>query len=140
VEYFPRIMDINFTAILEEKLDGIGEGELKSQDVLKEFYEPFKAELDYAQANIQKEVVTTDQICDVCGKPMIIKWGRRGKFLSCSAFPECKNSKSITTGVKCPSPGCAGELIQRHSRRGTFYGCSKYPACTYIVTELPETK
>ncbi|MDD2703155.1 MAG: topoisomerase DNA-binding C4 zinc finger domain-containing protein, partial [Candidatus Omnitrophica bacterium] len=140
VAYFPKVMDVKFTAQLEEKLDGIEEGSTDRVKVLNEFYGPFKSGVEFAQNNIQKEVIQTDQVCDKCGKPMVIKWGRKGKFLSCSAFPECKNSKSITSGVKCPSPGCTGELIQRRSKRGVFYGCSNYPACTFIAKTLPEEK
>jgi len=140
VEYFPRIMDIQFTAQMEEELDEIEEGKLDKVKVLEDFYEPFKSALDFAQENIKKEVITTDEICDECGKPMIIKWGRKGKFLSCSDYPRCKNSKSITTGVKCPEPGCGGELIERRSRRGFFYGCSNFPKCTFTSRNLPEEK
>ena len=140
VEYFPKILDFKFTALMEEKLDQIEEGTLKRQKVLADFYAPFKDSLDFAQANIVKEVITTDQVCDKCGKPMIVKWGRRGKFLSCSGFPECKNSKSITSGVKCPAENCGGELIERHSRRGAFYGCSNFPKCTFTSRTLPEDK
>ncbi|MFA5362739.1 MAG: type I DNA topoisomerase [Candidatus Omnitrophota bacterium] len=140
VTYFPKVMDVKFTAQLEEKLDGIEDGSTDRVKVLQEFYDPFKAGVEFAQNNVQKEVITTDQVCDKCGKPMVIKWGRKGKFLSCSAFPECKNSKSITSGVQCPAPGCAGELIQRRSKRGVFYGCSAYPACTFISKTLPEPK
>ena len=69
---------------------------------------------------------------------MVVKWGRKGKFLSCSAYPTCKNAKSITSGVKCPHPGCDGELILRRSYRGrSFYGCSRYPKCTFTSRELP---
>ena len=140
VEYFPKIIDVNFTAAMEEELDQIEEGSLTRLKVLQDFYAPFKVSLDFAQANIKKEVITTDQVCDKCGKPMIVKWGRRGKFLSCSAFPECKNSKSITTGVKCPEPGCGGELIERRSKRGIFYGCSNFPKCRFTARTLPEEK
>ena len=140
VEYFPRIMDITFTAQLEEELDEIEEGKLPRQQVLEEFYQPFKASLDFAKDNIKKEIVTTDETCDKCGKPMIIKWGRKGKFLSCSDYPACKNSKSITSGVKCPQAGCGGELIERRGRRGFFYGCSSYPKCTFTSRSLPEEK
>jgi len=140
VEFFPKIMDVKFTALLEEELDQVEEGKIKRMKVLEDFYAPFKESLDYAQANIKKEVVTTDQICDKCGKPMIIKWGRRGKFLSCSDFPACKNSKSITSGVKCPGEGCGGELIERRSKRGFFYGCSNFPKCTFTSKALPQDK
>jgi len=140
VEYFPKIMDVKFTALMEEELDEIEEGRLDKKKVLEDFYAPFKESLDFAQANIKKEVIATDEVCDKCGKPMIIKWGRRGKFLSCSDFPKCKNSKSITSGVKCPEPGCGGELIERRSKRGFFYGCSNFPKCTFTSRTLPENK
>jgi DNA topoisomerase-1 len=140
VEYFPKIMDVKFTALMEEELDEVEEGRLKRLKVLQDFYAPFKESLDFAQSNIKKEVITTDEICDKCGRPMIIKWGRRGKFLSCSGFPECKNSKSITSGVKCPEPGCGGELIERRSKRGFFYGCSNFPKCKFTSRTLPEPK
>ncbi|MDD4938922.1 MAG: type I DNA topoisomerase [Candidatus Omnitrophica bacterium] len=138
VEYFPKVMDIKFTALMEGELDEIEEGRAKRLKVLQDFYPPFKESLDYAQKNIKKEVVKTDEVCKDCGSPMIIKWGRKGKFLSCSAYPKCKNAKSITTGVKCPQEGCGGELIERHSRRGFFYGCSNYPKCTFISKTLPQ--
>ncbi|MCK9604526.1 MAG: type I DNA topoisomerase [Candidatus Omnitrophica bacterium] len=140
VEYFPKIIDVKFTALMEEELDEIEEGRLNKLKVLEEFYAPFKESLDFAQANIKKEVVTTDQVCDKCGKPMIIKWGRKGKFLSCSDYPQCKNSKSITSGVKCPQENCGGELIERRGSRGFFYGCSNFPKCTFTSRDLPEPK
>jgi DNA topoisomerase-1 len=139
-QYFPKIMDLKFTALMEEELDEIEEGRLNRIRVLEDFYAPFKKSLDFAQANIKKEVITTDQICDKCGRPMVVKWGRRGKFLSCSGFPKCRNSKSITTGVKCPEPDCTGELIERRSRRGFFYGCSNFPKCKFTSKNLPKQK
>ncbi|MCX5706308.1 MAG: type I DNA topoisomerase [Candidatus Omnitrophica bacterium] len=140
VEYFPKIIDVGFTALMEEGLDGIEEGRLSRLKVLKDFYAPFKVSLDFAQANIKKEIITTDQFCDKCGKPLIEKWGRRGKFLSCSGFPKCKNSKSITSGVKCPEAECGGELIERRSKRGFFYGCSNFPKCRFTSRTLPQDK
>jgi len=140
VEYFPKIMDIKFTATMEEELDEIEEGKVDKNKVLEDFYAPFKDSLKYAQENIKKEVITTEEFCDKCGKPLIVKWGRKGKFLSCSAYPDCKNSKSITTGVKCPEPECGGELIERRSRRGFFYGCSNFPKCRFTSSALPEQK
>jgi len=140
IEYFPKIMDVKFTALMEDALDEIEEGNMDKIKVLQEFYAPFKESLDFAQNNIKKEVITTDQVCDKCGKPMIVKWGRKGKFLSCSDYPTCKNSKSITSGVKCPEPGCGGELIERRSMRGFFYGCSNFPKCHFTSRTLPETK
>jgi len=138
VEYFPKIMDVKFTAFMEDALDEIEEGRLDKNKVLEDFYAPFKISLDFAQQNIKKEVIKTDEICDQCGLPMIIKWGRRGKFLSCSGYPKCKSAKSITSGVKCPQEGCGGELIERRSKRGFFYGCSNFPKCRFVSKALPQ--
>jgi len=140
VEFFPKIVDVKFTALMEEELDEVEEGRLKRNKVLEDFYSPFKTSLDFAQANVKKEVITSDKVCLLCGKPMVIKWGRRGKFLSCSGFPDCKGSQSITSGVKCPQEGCGGELIERRSKRGFFFGCSNFPKCHFISKTLPEDK
>jgi DNA topoisomerase-1 len=138
VEYFPKIVNLKFTALMEEELDRIEENQSDRLTVLNNFYAPFKSHLDFAQKNIKKEVILSDEVCDKCGRPMVVKWGRRGKFLSCSGYPECKNSKSITTGVKCPEPNCGGELIERRSRWGVlFYGCSNFPKCKFTTRSLP---
>ncbi|MFA5089927.1 MAG: type I DNA topoisomerase [Candidatus Omnitrophota bacterium] len=138
VEYFPKVIDAKFTALMEDELDGVEEGSVDRIKILEDFYGPFKVSIDFAQENIKKEVVETKEICDKCGKSMVIKWGRKGKFLSCSSYPECKNAKSITTGIKCPQPGCSGEIIERHSRKGAFFGCTKYPQCTFTARTLPQ--
>lgn len=138
VEYFPKVMDVKFTAGMEEELDQIEEGKIDKLKVLNDFYQPFKASLDFAQKNIVKEVIISDKSCDKCGKPMIFKWGRKGKFLSCSDYPACKSSKSITSGVKCPEADCGGELIERRSRRGFFFGCSNFPKCRFVSKNLPQ--
>lgn len=141
VDNFPDIVDAEFTAKMEGELDSIAEGKALLAEVLKEFYASFTKKLDEAQIkmkSVKKQVVSTDQVCEKCGKPMVIKWGRRGRFLSCSAFPACKNAKSITSGVKCPTEGCGGELVERRSSRGAFYGCTNYPKCTYTSRKLPQ--
>ncbi|MBN2453906.1 MAG: type I DNA topoisomerase [Candidatus Omnitrophica bacterium] len=141
MQHFPKILDVEFTAKLEDELDGIEEGEADWVIVLKSFYSPFIHAVDKAKLemkDVKKEVVATDEVCSVCGKPMVIKWGRRGKFMSCSDYPACKNAKSITTGVKCPT-GCGGELVARKSRRGSFFGCSRYPKCNFISKKLPDS-
>jgi DNA topoisomerase-1 len=143
IRHFPKVLDIKFTAYLEEELDEVEEGKIDWVKVLRDFYAPFKVSCDKAQknmANLKKKDVLTDEICEECGKPMVIKWGRKGKFLSCSGFPKCKYSKSITTGIKCPQAGCDGELIERRSHKGTFYGCTKYPKCRYVSSSLPTEK
>ncbi|MBU1037608.1 MAG: type I DNA topoisomerase [Candidatus Omnitrophica bacterium] len=140
MEHFPKVLDVEFTANLENELDGIEEGETDWVMVLKGFYSPFIHSVEQARIemkDVKKEVIATDQVCVLCGKPMVIKWGRNGKFLSCSDYPACKNAKSITSGVKCPN-GCGGELVARKSRRGSFFGCSSYPKCNYISKKLPQ--
>ncbi len=139
VEYFSRIMDIGFTATMEEQLDLIEDGELDYIKLLSEFYPPFKEEVDYAMQNVEKIVSLTEHKCPECQKFLAVKWGRNGKFLSCSGFPECKHSQPFLTGVKCPEENCDGELVERRSRRGTtFYGCSQYPECTFTSRQLPK--
>lgn len=137
-EHFSDIMDDTFTAQVEEKLDAVEDGTLEWKKILEEFYPPFKEKVDKAQEVVKKKVVFTDELCPQCGKPLVIKWSRRGRFLSCSAFPECKFAKSITTDVVCP--GCGqGKLIERKNKRGQrFYGCSRYPECTYTSRTLPK--
>lgn len=140
LKHFPKILDVEFTARMEDELDGIEEGEADWLVVLKSFYSPFIHSVEAAKLDmkdVKKEVIQTDEVCPLCGRPMVIKWGRRGKFMSCSGYPACKHAKSITTGVKCPN-GCGGELIQRRSKRGLFFGCSNYPKCTFIARKLPE--
>jgi len=138
VEYFKKVMDIGFTARMEEELDSIEDGTNAYAKVLKDFWGPFKEELDFAMANIQKTELTIEKVCPECGKPMVVKWGRRGRFISCTGFPDCKHAEAFTTGVKCPTEGCTGELVERRSHRGaTFYGCSRYPECKFIANKLP---
>ncbi len=140
LEHFPKVLDYEFTAKMEDELDGIEDGDIDWVTLLKSFYSPFMHTVDKAKIamrDVKKEIVPTDQVCELCGKPMVIKWGRKGKFLSCSDYPNCKSAKSITSGVKCPSPGCTGELVERRSTRGLFYGCTKYPACRYTARRLP---
>ncbi len=138
VEFFPRIMDVGFTAEMEEDLDEVEEGAVNYVELLEKFYRPFKDELQYAGDHMQRTQNFVDEHCPECGRQMAIKWGRRGKFLSCSGFPKCKFSKAVSTGVACPQDGCTGELVQRQSRGRHFYGCSRYPNCTYTANSLPK--
>jgi len=144
IDHFALIMDVKFTANMELELDEIEEGTRQWKLVLREFYDEFNKVLEHARANmknIKAHVEMTDKVCPQCGKPLVIKWGRRGRFLSCSGFPACRYAQSITTGVPCPH-NCGGELIERRGKRGRpFYGCSNYPRCTFTSSELPkETK
>ena len=139
-QHFPKVLDVQFTAKMEEELDEVEEGRETWTACVKEFYEPFAEALKTATAemqNMKQTPVPTNEKCPQCGRVIVIKWGRKGKFLSCSGFPECKFAKPLGTGVKCPEPGCDGEMVQRRSRRGIFYGCSKFPACRRIERALP---
>lgn len=142
VKHFPKILDVEFTAKMEEELDRIEEGELEWQGVLKDFYAPFSEYLAKARVemqNVRREAVPTDKVCDVCGKQMVIRWGRFGQFMACSGFPECRYTQSLPTGFRCPEPGCNGDLVKRRSKnRRVFYGCSNYPKCTHIANRLPK--
>ncbi len=139
MEYFKKVMDIGFTAKLEEELDAIEEGTNDYVSVLRNFWGPFKIELDHAMATIQKTQLTIDRNCPTCNKPLTVKWGRRGRFISCTGFPDCKHAEPFTTGVKCLTEGCTGELVERRSFKGSlFYGCSRYPECKCIVNKLPQ--
>lgn len=142
VEHFPQILDVQFTAQMEEELDKIEEGELEWHGVLRDFYGPFLKALEEARVkmkNVRREVTPTDQVCDICGKQMVIRWGRFGQFMACSGFPDCRYTKSMPTGFRCPEPNCNGDLVKRQSKkRQTFYGCSNYPKCTYVTRRLPK--
>jgi len=106
---------------------------------LRDFYTPFKDELDHAMENVERTNIVMDKQCPVCGGATLsVKWGRNGRFLSCSSFPQCKHAEPYPTGVKCPEPNCEGELVERRNRRGgVFFGCSRYPDCKHISNKLP---
>ncbi len=139
--HFPDIINIEFTADMEEKLDQIAEGDQEWAGILKDFYHPFKDTLEKAEDVIGKVKVAdevSDEICEQCGKNMVIKLGRFGKFLACPGFPDCRNTKPLLepTGVGCPK--CEGEMVLRRSKKGRkFYGCSKYPECQFVTWDTP---
>lgn len=141
-EHFNDIIDTQFTADLEEKLDEIEEGSIYWKDVLKKFYPKFKQDLEKAEQQINKievEEEVSDQICEKCGKNLVVKFGRYGKFLACPGFPDCRNTKPLLEeiGVKCPL--CAdGNVVVRRSKKGRrFYGCSNYPECQFVSWDKP---
>ena len=190
IKFFPVLLDVEFTAGMEEELDKIEEGKADWIALLKTFYTPFIECLKSAkeemkdmksestpteevcekcgrqmvirwskngkflgcsgfpeckniksieesptgEIKIRKEEVT-EEVCDKCGKQMVIRWGRNGKFLSCSAYPDCKNAKPIPTGKKCPLERCGGDLVQKRAKKGFFfYGCSNYPTCKHTAS------
>lgn len=197
VIHFPNIINIEFTAKMEDELDEIEEGEKKWIEAVKDFYGPFQESLKKAEQemrNIKREEVQTDISCDKCGRKMVIKWGRNGRFLACPGYPECKNTKefvrkdsgeievvdkaettnevcdkcgkkmvikrgrfgrflacegypecqntrAITTGIKCPEMGCGGDLAEKRTKKGkVFYACTNYPKCKFAIWERPIPK
>ena len=143
--HFPDIMDVGFTARVEEELDDIASGERAWTPVLKEFYVPFDAAIERAlkeAPRVPKDKIDeeTDEVCEKCERPMVIKSGRFGRFLSCSGFPECRNSRPLLARVGVECPECGSDLVER-KRRGKggkkFYGCSDYPKCEFAVSQRP---
>jgi len=147
VKHFTQEVDLKFTAQMEEQLDRIADGEANWVQVLRDFYAPFKQTLDRAAAempNVTLPVETTNEVCDKCGSPMVVKRGRFGKFLACSTFPKCKGTRNLTasggsadTGVTCPE--CKqGTISERRSKKGrVFYSCNRYPSCKFALWDKP---
>ena len=142
--YFTDIVDADFTAGMENKLDSVEEGNLAWKEILRQFYGPFEAMLTQADAELEKLDFTekTDIPCEKCGSLMNIKHGKYGKFLACSNYPECTYTKAILNeiGIKCPV--CSeGEVVERKSKKfKTFYGCSRFPACNFVTWNRPTGK
>ncbi|HBT47970.1 MAG TPA: type I DNA topoisomerase [Peptococcaceae bacterium] len=143
-EHFPDIIDVEFTAHMEAKLDQVEEGKLSWRQVVEEFYLPFSRVLEQAEAKIgvielPKEV--SEEKCEICGRNLVVKQGRFGKFLACPGFPECRFTKPLftTIGVSCPL--CGGEVVERRSKKGRrYYSCKNYPRCDYISWDKPTEK
>jgi DNA topoisomerase-1 len=141
-EYFSDIVDVEFTGEMEDKLDSIELGETDWHSIISDFYKGFSEELrraDEEVERIEKEVVLSDEVCELCGRPMAIKEGRFGNFLACTGYPDCKNTKPIirATGVKCPK--CGKDIVEKRGRKSgkVFYGCSGYPECDVSYWDKP---
>jgi DNA topoisomerase I len=140
-QYFEQIVNLEFTADIESKLDIIADGNNQWKEIVSNYYEPIEKNLEVASKEIEHINMdeATDEICEKCGSPMVIKHGRFGRFLACSNYPECKNAKPILQklGMKCPKCG-DGDIIVRKSKKGkVFYGCSKYPECDFVSWDKP---
>jgi DNA topoisomerase-1 len=144
VKHFPDIINIKFTADMENELDDIASNERKWPDVIQDFYAPFEKDLQKAVQTAEKVKLAdepTGETCPRCGKPLVVKTGRFGKFIACSGYPDCKYTQSfqVKTGAKCPE--CGKDLIQRVSKKKrTFYGCTGYPDCKFITNFRPLTQ
>ena len=142
-ERFPKIVNVKFTAQVESDLDKVQSGEENWVETLHNFYDDFDKTLQKAKKEMEGVKITlkedqTDLICEKCGRPMVVKFGRYGKFIACSGYPECKNIKKIVheTGAECPK--CGGKVVLKKSKRGrVFYGCSEYPNCDFVSWDEP---
>ncbi len=139
---FTDIVDVEFTAQMEERLDGVEEGAREWSQVLSDFYGPFEQTLKTAEANIPKVEIAdevSDVQCEKCGAMMVYKFGRFGKFLACPNFPDCRNAKPIVESIDTPCPKCGAKLLKRKAKKGgrIFYGCEKYPECDFVSWDLP---
>jgi DNA topoisomerase-1 len=142
LEFFPDIINIEFTAKMEQDLDDVEEGSRKWVEVIDDFYKDFEVHVKHADAEMEKVVIKDEpagEDCEKCGSPMVFKLGRYGKFMACSNFPDCRNTKAIMKpiGVKCPS--CeTGEIVERKSKtKRLFYGCNQYPECEFVSWDKP---
>ncbi len=159
VEHFPDVVDVGFTAQIEEDLDKVAEGDEDWVPVVKEFYDPFSKTLEQASSMMERVKIadepsgedcecpgtcnsegtcSVDPQTGVCGLPMVIKLGRFGKFLACSGFPNCRNTRPLLAKIGVACPQCGGDLIERKTKKGrTFYGCSNFPACNFMTWQRP---
>jgi DNA topoisomerase-1 len=142
VEHFPRIFDIGFTSQLENELDEIAAGDRAWVPTMREFYGPFTETLKLAEKSVQRVRLKDEpsgEVCEKCGRPMVIKLGRFGKFLACSGFPDCRNSRPLLEKIGVTCPTCKeGEIVERRSKKGrTFYGCERYPECDFVAWNKP---
>lgn len=140
-ENFTEIVDVEFTAEMEKKLDCIAEGQMKWKNIVKEFYEPLKEKIELVENTVEKIVIqdeVTDVICDKCGRNMVKKHGRFGMFLACPGYPDCKNTKAIVKELDIECPKCSNKIIIRKTKKGKpFYGCEKYPDCDFVSWNEP---
>ncbi len=142
-EHFPEIVNIEFTANMETDLDSIGDGNLDWTNVVSDFYSGFSKTLKTAEEKLGGEKIKvpdeeTDVVCELCGRNMVVKLGRYGKFLACPGYPECKNIKSIVKETEGFCPNCGGKMIEKKSKKGKpFYGCENYPKCNFMTWDLP---
>lgn len=135
-EYFNQIVDVEFTADMENKLDNIEEGKENWNKVVDEYFKPLEKSIEIAEKEVAKITIedeVTDVKCDKCGRNMVIKHGRFGDFLACPGYPECKNTKPLVEELKVSCPKCGGKVVARKSKKGRkFYGCSNYPNCDFV--------
>lgn len=142
-DHFNNIVDVKFTANMEKELDLVEEGKMKWKDTIREFYGDFsdslkKAEVELGDERINVPDEVTDIDCELCGKKMVVKMGRFGKFLACSGYPECKNTKRIVVETKGICPLCGGKILEKKSKKGKkYFGCEHNPKCSFMTWDEP---
>ncbi|MGL5244842.1 MAG: DNA topoisomerase, partial [Sarcina sp.] len=140
-DYFKQIVDADFTADMETKLDFVEEGKTNWKGIVDEFFTPLKIAIEKAEKEICKVIIedkVSDVPCDKCGSLMVVKHGRFGDFLACPNYPECQNTKPIVEEVDANCPLCGGKVVAKRSRKGKkFYGCANYPECTFVSWNEP---
>ena len=141
-EYFPEIIDIDFTVNMETLLDKIASGDMDWKKVIATFYGDFKTHVERAESEMEKIEIKDEpagEDCEKCGSPMVYKMGRYGKFMACSNFPDCRNTKAIVKTIGVPCPKCKdGEVVERKSKKNRiFYGCNNFPECDYLSWDKP---
>ncbi|SMP47145.1 type I DNA topoisomerase [Anoxynatronum buryatiense] len=140
-DYFGQIIEVNFTAEMEKQLDEVEAGNEEWKRIIRSFFEPFEVMLKHADEHVEEVdfVEESDELCDKCGSPMLIKYGRYGKFLACSNYPECSNTKPFVKKLGIPCPICDnGEVVERKSKKGRiFYGCNQFPDCRFVSWNQP---
>jgi DNA topoisomerase-1 len=144
VQYFPDILELPFTAKMEQELDAIANGDIAWVPVIREFYTPFEKDLNAAYEKAEKVKVAEevlDEACPDCGNPLVIRMGRFGKFIACSTFPACKYTRQFSQKLDMKCPRCGGDILIKKTRRGkTFYGCSNYPKCNFAAWKKEDIK
>lgn len=140
-ENFPDIVDVDFTAHMEDEIEDVADGTVSWKEIIRQFYGPFKKTLDEAEekiGNVEIKDEESDVVCEKCGRKMVYKQGRFGKFLACPGFPECRNTKAIVNTIDAKCPKCGGKVIVRKSKKGvTFYTCENSPECDFISWNEP---
>ncbi len=146
VEQFGDIVDVEFTAHMEEQLDEVEAGEKDWKETLSDFYGPFAEQLEAAEKALEGKRLKvpdeeTDIVCELCGRKMVVKSGRFGKFLACPGFPECKNTMAIVEKTPGECPTCGGQILKKKSKNGYwYYGCEKFPECTFMTWDVPQAE
>ncbi len=143
-EAFPSIVEIDFTANLELLLDGVEDGSVQWKQIVRNFYPDLEAAVLEAESSLDSVKIAdevSDEICDVCGRNMVVKYGPHGKFLACPGFPECKNTKPFLERIGVPCPKCGKDIVLRRTRKGRkYFGCEGYPECDYMSWQKPKAE